>query len=169
MSKIVFGKIVNTFGIKGELKVLMSSSNFSLLKPLDDFFIDGFDEIFKCERISNNGKFVKIKIFGFDDINLVEIFKNHDIVINCEQKELKDNQFLTADLIGAKLVDGKKEIAEVKDVQNFGATDILILNVSGKEMQVPFVDEYIGDVDIKTKTINITKNFYEGLVWRLTF
>ena len=87
---------------------------------------------------------------------------------NCG-KELKDNQFLTADLIGAKLVDGKKEIAEVKDVQNFGATDILVLNVSGKEMQVPFVDEYIGDVDIKTKTINITKNFYEGLVWRLTF
>ena len=164
MSKVIYGKIVNTFGIKGELKVLMSSSNFSLLKSLDDFNIDGFEETFKCEKISNNGKFVKLKIFGYDDINLVEIFKNHDILINFEEKSLKTNQFLTKDLIGAKLVDDKNEIATVKDVQNFGATDILVLNVNGKEMQVPFVDEYIGDVDIKTKTINITKNFYEGLV-----
>ena len=166
---MIYGKIVNTFGIKGELKVLMSSSNFSLLKSLDDFNIDGFEESFKCKKISNNGKFVKLKIFGYDDINLVEIFKNHDILINFEEKSLKTNQFLTKDLIGAKLVDDEKEITTVKDVQNFGATDILVLSMQGKERLVPFVDEYIGDVDIKKRTIKIAKNFYEGLVWKLIY
>ena len=169
MKKIIIGKIVNTFGLKGELKLLSQTSDLSLLKPLDNFYIDGYDTLFKCERISDTGNFIKLKIFGYDDINMVEPLKNRDAFILIENVKLKENQFLTVDLIGSDVFDGDNKIAKVIDVQNYGASDILVLNMAGKERLVPFVDEYIGEVNTQNKSIKITKNFYEGLVWKLIF
>lgn len=166
MEKIKIGKIVNTFGLKGELKVLPEQNFDREFKNLDKFWINGCDDCFVCEKISiKNGQFVKIKIQGYDDINQVLKFKNKDILVNgFKAKELEEGEYLTEDLIGSKLYHNNKEIAVILNVENFGASDILVLNMDKKEARVPFLSRFFEKIDPKNKILVITEQFFEGLV-----
>lgn len=166
MEKHVIGKIVNTFGLKGELKVLAEKNLEVNFKNLDIFMIKGFDEEFIAEKISiKPNQFIKLKIKGYDDINDVLKFKNKDILIgNFKNVELENGEYLTEDLIGSKIYHNKDVIAEITEVENFGATDILVLNMSGKEARVPFVSTFFEIIDPKNKKLSITDHFFEGLV-----
>ena len=166
MENFKIGKIVNTFGLKGELKVLAENGFENNFKNLKKFWIKGFDNEFVCENVSiKNGQFVKLKIKGYDDINNVLVFKNKDIYIEefLEQK-LEEGEYLTEDLIGSKLFEGDNEIATIVEIENFGATDILVLSMQGKEARVPFVSNFFEKIDPKNKKLVITKSIYEGLV-----
>lgn len=158
------GKIVNFFGLKGELKVLPNS--VSDFENLDKFYISGFDEEFKTEKVTiKDNRFVKLKIEGFDDINDIEKFKGRDIFIaSKKEKQLSVDEYLTADLIGCNLIYKNKVIGTLTDVENFGASDIFVFIENNEEKRVPFVDEYIDKIDIKNKKIFVTENFYNGVI-----
>ena len=160
MEKLYVGKIVNTFGLKGELKVLMDN-----YVELDEFFIDGYDEVFKCEKQVDKKGYVKIKMYAYDDINLVMQFIGKKIYAkNVAKVELQEDEYLVTDLVGSKLFDGQTEIGTITNVENFGATDIFVYEQNGEEHRVPFVLDFFEDINTKQKTIKVTKKFYEGAV-----
>ena len=129
MEKMVVGKIVNTFGLRGELKVLMPN-----YVKLDEFFIDGYENTFKCEKQVDKKGYVKIKMYAYDDINLVMQFVGRNILANSfVQEELEEDEYLVADLIGSKLFDGQTEIGTITGVENFGSTDIFVYENNGEE------------------------------------
>ena len=166
MENRIIGKIVNTFGLRGELKVLAENKQYGQFYNLKEFFIDGFDERFLVEKIViKKDQFAKLKIRGYDDINQVEKFKNHTVFVKeTQNKDLKEGEYLVEDLIDCKLYNNEECIATLVDVENFGATDIFVLDVAGREARVPFVSDFIKNIDIKNKKIEITEHFYEGLV-----
>lgn len=154
------GKIVNTFGLKGELKVLFNQD-----VKLNIFYISGYNEEFECEKQVVTKKFVKIKIHGFDDINQVVPFVGRNIELSQEESEkLEDDEYLVSDLIGSKIFYKQNEIGVVTNVENFGASDILVFESDGKEMRVPLVADFFELVDLKNKTINASDKFFEGTV-----
>ena len=158
------GKIVNSFGLKGELKVLPNTA--SDFDSLDKFYISGFDDEFKAEKITiKDNRFVKLKIIGYDDINDIEKFKGRDIIIaSKKEQELKEDEFLTTDLIGCDLIYKNKVVGTLTDVENFGASDIFVFLENDQEKRVPFVSDFIDNVDIKNKKIFVTENFYDGVI-----
>lgn len=164
MKKIVVGKIVNTFGLKGELKVLMQN-----ITKLDEFFVEGFDGKFKCEKQVDKKGYVKIKIVGYDDINQVMQFLNHNIVIEIDAKNLEDGQYLISDLIGSKIVFKGKQLGVITDVENFGATDILVYKSNGAEHRVPLVEHFFDKISPEEKTLIASDKFFEGAVWSLIY
>ena len=166
MENQVIGKIVNTFGLRGELKVLTENREYQKFDNLKEFFIDGFEEKFVVEKIIvKKDQFIKLKIKGYDDINQVTKFKNRNIFVKeTQKKDLEEGEYLVEDLIGCQLFNGKDFLATLVDVENFGATDIFVLNINGKEARIPFVSDYIKNIDIENKRIDITEHFYEGLV-----
>lgn len=158
------GKMVNSFGLKGELKILPNSAND--FENLDIFYISGFDQEFKVEKsIIKDNRFVKLKIFGYDDINDIEKFKGHDIIIaSKKEKQLGVDEYLTEDLIGCNLIYKNKVVGQITEVENFGASDIFVFIENKEEKRVPFVDEFIDKIDIKNKKIFVTENFYDGVI-----
>ncbi len=166
MENQVIGKIVNTFGLRGELKVLAENREYQKFDNLKEFFIDDFEEKFVVEKITiKKDQFIKLKIKGYDDINQVTKFKNRNIVVKeTPKKDLEEGEYLVEDLIGCKLYNKDDCIATLVDVENFGATDIFVLDIDGKEARIPFVGDYIKNIDIENKRIDITEHFYEGLV-----
>ena len=164
MEKIEFGTIVNTFGLNGELKIL-KSNNICEIKPLQDFFIDGYDCAFKCQKIVKTPKFLRLKIFGYDDINMVVQFVGCKIFVeNNLVESMYDGVYLIKDLIGSKIFDKSAEIATIVDVENFGAGDILVLDMNGAECRVPFVQGFFSKIEPKNKLLVATEQFFEGLV-----
>src|SRR5574344_2525393 len=147
------------------MKVLPMVTDMSKLKGLYSFLSDGFSNQFSGEKISFAGQNIKLKIFGYDDINLVLQFKGCNILVDKEKDfSLKQNEYLVSELLGSQIIDGEKVIGKVNSIENFGATDILVLELFGKEKRVPFVLEYFDEIKPNEKKLIISKNFFEGVV-----
>ena len=157
---MLVGRIVNTFGLKGELKVLMDN-----YVKLDEFYIDGIDTKFKCEKQVDKKGYVKIKMYGYDDINLVTQFVGLKIFAEeFKTQELGEDEYLVSDLIGLKIFFENQELGTITAVENFGATDIFVFEKDKEEHRVPFVLDFFEKIDTQNKTIVATKKFFEGAI-----
>ena len=163
MKKII-AKIVNTHGLKGQLKLLPTVDDEMLFKNLKNFTIQDFDGVFECEKIVKSGNLFLLKISNLDDINLVEKYKNHNVLIEQEDVKLNKDQYLVSDLIGCEINFGGQILGTVFDVQNYGAGDILFYKNKKNENSVPFVDYFFDKIDIQNKVIYVNEKFFEGVV-----
>ena len=156
------GKIVGTHGIKGELKV-KSDTSFDRFKKGNVLYIE------KEEKITINSSRVHkglhlITINGLTNINDVLMYVNKNIYVPHDRSELEEGEYYYEDLIGLICYDSnKEEIGEVIDLQE--VPQGLILEIRGKEktILIPYVDEFIEEIDLDNKKILI--NEIEGLLW----
>lgn len=161
MKKIRIGKIYNTRGLRGELKV----------KPLTDFVEERFakgnriyieDEEFIIHQLKpyKNGN-ILIALENMLDINLVEKYKNHNIYIDeDDREELAEGEYYISDLIGLTLYNQEgEEIGVVSEVMETGANSVLRVNDT---VLIPFVDAFIIEVNLEEKYIKM--NIIEGMI-----
>ncbi len=167
--KICIGKIVKTIGIKGEVKVIGYTDSLERFKTLKSFFVE--NELFECERASVRNDFVALKIAGVDDPNQAEKFKDKLIYVDRENAvKLDKNHYFVVDLIGCNIVDENgKQIGFVTDVENYGASDILVFTNNGKEKRVPFILDGFKSIDVENKTLVALPRLIEVIVWELIF
>ena len=164
MEKMKIAKIVNTHGLKGQLKLLPLIDDKKIFNELKTFEITGISGEFECEKMSPKNDMFLLKIKGFDDINLVENFKGRDIVINQDDIVLQDGQYLVTDLIGSKIMFEGQEIGTIKSIENYGASDVITFVDGKKEKSVPFVDDFFDEIDVKNKVLIANEHFFEGVV-----
>lgn len=150
---VEIGKVVNTFGIKGELKI-QSESDF-----IDYRFAVGKIIYFKMGRIIKEFKVssyrvlkgnVVITINDQKDINLVEQYIGSTVLADASDiPPLEEGEFLIDDLVGLKTYDEQGNYyGDVIDVIIIPNQDILeIKKGNERPMLIPFVDEYIISVD----------------------
>lgn len=162
MEYIFLGEIVNTHGIKGEVRIIsdfkFKSDVFKIGKNLyignykDKVEITGY-------RIHKNYDMVTFK--GITDINDVLKYKGKKVYIVREEFEFKG--ILDEDVIDLEVYSNDKKIGIVKDVLKSQAHPILeIISETNKTSYVPFIDEFISNVDLDNKKIYI--NEIEGLI-----
>lgn len=152
MKYIRIGKIVNTHGIKGELRIL---SDF---RHKDKVFIKGMKFYVgkkKEEFIVNSYRFHKIydmvTFEGFNNINDVEYLKGDFVFINEEDLILDDGEVLSTSLIGYNMKIGDKEAGEIIDVIDTKANEVLKTDIT----MVPYVKEFIKEIDKENKIVYI--------------
>ncbi len=154
---IYVGKIVNTHGIKGEIRIL---SDF---EKKDKVFIAGMPiyigrkkekEVIRTYRHHKN--FEMITMEGYTDINEVLRYKGLYIYVKKEDLKLEAGEFLESDLLGLKvLVDGKEK-GIVTDIRDSGHNKFLVITHLEKEIFIPYQLEFIADVNLEKKEITIT-------------
>lgn len=153
---IYVGKIVNTHGIKGEIRIL---SDFEMK---DKVFVSGMPiyigrkkerEIIKTYRHHKN--FEMITMEGYNDINEILRYKGLYVYITKEDLKLEDGEFLESDLIGLTvLVDGNNK-GIIKDIRDSGHNKFLVIGYLDKEFFIPYQNEFIGNIDLDKKEIVI--------------
>lgn len=161
------GKIINTHGIKGELKVnpyTFDKNRFSKLKSV--FIGEDLKEFFiKKVRVND---FVYLSFEGYENINDVLNLKGLNIYIKDEDRlELEDDQYYVSDLIGKEVYDTDGNyIGVLKEILEYPANDIFVIEGKDKETyQVPGVKEFIKKIDS-----TITIKLIEGMIlWKLVF
>ena len=156
MKFINVGKIVNTFGIKGELKIV---SRFEM--PERVFKKGNYLRINNINYRITNARFhhhnYLIEIDDIKDINKVEFLIGNDVYFNEEDLKLSNNEFLISELVGYKVVDNSKEIGLVTDYDNNEINPLIKIN---DDFYIPIKGNFIEKVDKDNFKI-YTKNVEE--------
>ena len=147
------GKIINTHGCKGGLKVepwCNSPSDFTELKRLFISTKNGFDK-YTVTKASIFKQFVILELKEVADMDLALSLKNAILYAAREDFKLDDGEYFLSDIIGLKVLDHEngKVYGTVVDIINRGASDIYVVNTSNGERMIPAVKEFIVSVDVE--------------------
>lgn len=143
------GKIIGTHGIKGELKV-KSETDFDRFKKGSILFLkqnDKYTEI-KINSHRVHKGFDLITFNNLDNINLVLEFVGLVIYTTHSPSDLDDDEYFIEDLVGMKVVDQNNiNIGIVVDMLEVPQGHILEINNNGKKSLIPFVGEFIKEIN----------------------
>lgn len=163
MKYIYLGKIANTHGIKGELRIL---SNF---KYKNRIFKKGFKVYIGKEKIEEeivtyrpHKQFDMINLKGYNNINDVLKYKSLNIFINKEDLILNENEYLDEDLINLSVIYDNKCIGKIQKIEKYPHQDIFVIINNDKRYLVPYVNEFIKEINLEEKTMVI--NNIKGLI-----
>ncbi len=151
------GRVVNTHGIKGEIKVL---SDFKykddVFKEGSILYIDGTKYIIKSYRRHKNFDLIKFDVF--DDINDVLFLKGKGVFIS--RDDYVFSGILNEDLYGKKVYDKNKYIGVLEDIINNNGQELLVIKNDIRKILVPYVDEFVESIDLDIH-LNLIEGFYE--------
>jgi 16S rRNA processing protein RimM len=165
------GKIVNTHGIKGEVRVV-SKTDFAeeRYKPGNSLFLflpqskEPIELIVKTHRLHKN--FDLLTFEGYENVNEVE--KLRDGVLKVPEAQLgalDEGEFYFHEIVGCLVftVHGE-EIGEVIEILTPGANDVWVIKPKngGRDILIPYIEQIVKKVDIKEKIILIEP--MEGLL-----
>lgn len=165
--KVEIGKIINTHGIKGEVKV-KSHSDFTDIR-----FQPG--ESVMIER--QNGTALELKIAsyrmhkglhmltfeGINNINDIEYLKGETLLQerDHEEIELGEHEFYYSDIIGCTVFNEDTPIGRVIEIFETGANDVWVVK-GDKEYLIPYIADVVKEIDVEGRRIQITP--MEGLL-----
>ena len=149
---IYIGTLVNTHGIKGEVKVI---SNFKykeeVFKEGNIIYINDKEYIINTYR--KHQKFDLLTFKEFDSINDVLELKGSKIYIKRDNYTFKG--ILNEDLYGKKVFDKDNYIGNLKEIIDNKGQELLVIQKDDKTYLVPYVDEFVKEIkeDIKLDLI----------------
>lgn len=157
MNLIYIGKLVNTHGIKGEVRII---SNFKykneVFKIGNTIYINNKE--YKINSYRVHKMFDMITLVGINSIDDVIPLKGSNVYINKE--DYKFSGILNEDLIGIDVYDNNIYKGKVVEILEGIKYDLLVIDGVKRHM-VPNIDEFIKNIDIKNKRIDI--NYIKGL------
>lgn len=163
MKFIRIGRIVNTHGIKGELKII---SDF---KYKDRIFKNGFSiyigkeknkEIINTYRVHKS--FDMITLIGYTNINEVLKYKGDYVFINGDDLILAKEEFLDEDLIGFNVIYNGIPNLSVIGIEKYPSSKMLKVKTDDKYKLIPLSNGIIDNIDLEKKEILIKD--IEGLI-----
>ncbi|BDV03421.1 MAG: ribosome maturation factor RimM [Candidatus Hepatoplasma scabrum] len=153
---IWLGTIVNTHGLKGEVRILSNSDDLNeAFKEGEEFFLQDQQKlIVESYRLHRN--FVLVMFKDIDTIEKAQKLKNKEIykVSNLNIKE----EFYLKDLIGAKVInDDQKELGIIIDLLHQVAYDSIVVKllIDDNIINIPLIDEFFIDFDAKKSVVYV--------------
>ena len=161
------GQIVNTFGIKGQVKVKPFTEDIRRFEDLSEIYVEKKNELklFIIEKINYNKNMVILKLKGIETLEDAEKLRNSYLKIDRDElEELPEGTYYIADLIGLDVyTDENKLLGKVDYIYNAGSSDIYIVkDENGKEILLPGIDEVLKQVDLENKKIIV--HIIDGLI-----
>jgi 16S rRNA processing protein RimM len=159
------GKIAKAQGIKGEVFVYLLAKEAAWLDGLETMFLCLKDwAAYKVERARFHKQGLIVKLEGIDTRNQAEELKNVEVGIDPELLVSAEGESIyLEEVLGFKVID--KSLGDIGVIEEFssnGAQDLLVISKDKKRWEVPFVDEFIVDIDWDKKSINL--DLPEGLL-----
>lgn len=138
------GQIVNTYGIKGFVKVQPFTDNIRRFEDLKQIYLQlkkGL-ETFEIEEIKYHKQMVLLKLKGIDDINEAEKYRNCYLKIDRKDAvNLPEDTYFIADLLEMEVTTEEGEmLGKIADVYPTGSNDIYVVkNEEGKQILLPAI------------------------------
>ena len=161
------GQIVNTFGIKGQVKVVPFTDDITQFDTLKQIYIEKRKnlELFEIEKSKDHKNMIILKLKGIDTPEQAESLRNCYIKINRKDaRKLPEGTYFIVDLIGLDVyTDEEKLLGTLEDIYNAGSSDIYVVRTSeGKQILLPAIKDVIKNVDLEGG--KITVHLIPGLI-----
>lgn len=165
MEFLEIGKIINTHGLRGDVKVVPWTDMPEDFEDIKKVYIKrkNTEKALTVSKIKYQKNNLIIKFKEINDINEAELYKGLVLLADRDDLwELEDGVYYIADLIGLEVYDENGKIGVLADVFNTGANDIYDVKREGKKnLLLPVIDEVVKEVDLENK--RITVHIMEGL------
>ena len=161
------GQIVNTFGIKGFVKVKPFVDDISRFYDLEKVYVKINKELkeMEVEEAKEHKNMVLIKFKGIDKVEDAELLRNSYLEVSRENAiELEEGEYFIADLLGCNVItDENEELGKLEDIFNTGSNDIYVVkSEDGKQILLPAISEVIKEIELEKRQIIV--HLLEGLV-----
>ena len=157
-SELEIGQIVNTFGIKGEVKVKPFTDDIKRFDKLKKINIEqkNSKKEYEIENIKYHKDMVILKLKGIDQIEQAELRRNSYLKIDRNEEEpLEENTYYIVDLLGLSVYTEEGILLGIlDDIYNTGSNDIYVVKDSlGKQTLLPAIQDVIKEIDIENQKI----------------
>ncbi|MDO4593907.1 MAG: ribosome maturation factor RimM [Tissierellia bacterium] len=154
---ILVGKVLNTHGIKGDLKIKSFSDNKDRFKKGNEIYFEGIKdpyEIINSSKIKDN---IIISLSNLNDINDALHFKTKNIYIKEQDlMKLSDDEYFVFDLYDLAVYENEKKIGIIDDVLTNYPNDVYVVKTTdNKQLYIPAIKEYVLNIDIDNKRIDV--------------
>lgn len=145
MDSVYIGKIVNTHGIKGEIRI---KSDFEFKNRV---FVVGQELIIRGNRYKIlsyrvHKEWDMVTLEGINDINEAIPFKGSSVYFSRSDLKLDDNEYILSDLIGMKVIIKGIEMGIVSDYNN-GVNSLIEVKQDNVTYYVPVKGDFIEKID----------------------
>ena len=161
--KILIGKIVNVFGIGGEVKVYNYSGFEDRYENLERIIVDGKE--IPIEGVRHHQHMILLKLAGVDTRNDAERLRGKMVYMTEDDLfELPEGEFYIRDLIGMEVVDAARgRIGVLKDVLTDRPQDVYVVKLDeGGECMIPCVEAFVKEIDEEAQRIDV--ELIEGMI-----
>ena len=154
MNYIKIGHITSTHGLKGELKLKSDFIyiNKVLIQNFSLYIGEKKEEVTLLKYRFHNGIYL-LTFKNYEDINLIENFRNKDVYAKKEDIKLKDDEFLFEDYIGLKAYFNDKNLGTITDIVNCGSNNYIFYIKGNNEILIPVKKEFIEKVVLNDRVI----------------
>lgn len=153
------GKIVNTHGLRGDVKLEIWSDEPEIFFEIENLYLDAEGkQILTIENIRTQKNMFLVKFEGIDTVEQAEKLRNKIVYIHRDDIPLEEGEYLVQDLLGSTVVDAdsEKEYGKLIDITYNGASDIYHIKFAdGKVQLCPAIDEVLVETDVEAKLIKI--------------
>jgi len=164
MEYIYIGKIVNTHGIKGELRIL---SDFEYKERV---FRKGFNLYIGKDKIKeeintyrHHKEFEMVTFNEYNNNNQVLKYLKENVYILKEDLNLGEEEYLEKELIGFDVIENNEVVGKIINIEKTSPTNkIMEINYKGKRVLLPYHKDFILKLDLQNKKIEV--KLIEGMI-----
>ena len=146
------GEIVNTHGIRGEVKINPWADGPEFLVDFDTLYIGGKPYAVESARVHKT--VVLCKLEGVDSIEEAQKLRGSVVSIDRDEVELEEDAVFIADLIGLPVLADGVEIGKVEDVLTMPGNDVYVVKGQHSYM-IPAVKEFLLDVNVEEGYVKV--------------
>ena len=153
------GRIVNTHGVAGEVKIEVWLDSPAFLRRFPRIFVEGVEKKIVSGRVHKG--FLIAKLEGTDDVNAAMALKEKTITVDRNDVRLPKGTFFVQDILGARVADEQgREIGTLIDVLERPAQNIYVVQGETEHL-IPAVPEFIRSIDAEAGVVTV--HLIEGM------
>lgn len=151
---IIVGQIINTHGVKGELKIFPMTDDLKRFKKLKKIYIDGEEKIVSWCKLQADR--VILKLEGIETMDDAQKLKTKHVYVSREDAvKLPEGRYFVADIMGCTVVDTEgTELGKVDEVIFTGSNEVYWIK-KPKELLIPVIEDVVVDIDVENEKITI--------------
>lgn len=155
------GEIVNTHGVKGEVKIMPWADSPEFLCQFDTLYLDG--KPVRLRSVRTNKTLVLASLEGVDTVEAAMRLKGKVLSIDRTGVVLPEGRHFLADLMGLTVLDAAtgEELGIIQDILTPPAHEVYVVGGKGKEYMIPAVDAFLAETNVEEGYVRV--NLIEGM------
>ena len=154
------GQIVNTFGIKGMVKVKPFTDNIKRFDKLKKVYIENKNgrKEYEIEELKYHKEMVLIKFKGIENPEDANLLRESYLMVNrADEEPLEEGTYYIVDMIGLEVeTEEGEKLGNLVDIFNTGSNDIYVVkNELGKQILLPAIKDVIKKIDMEKRKMTV--------------